>query len=89
MGVVGMDPLFSGCLGSVRQKSQPMEQPCDQWHYEGDGNGDDNDDDNVGEVTGNLDDGDDHTCKKRVMWRRRLFWPKCKSRQKCINRENR
>ena len=59
MGVVGMDPLFSGCLGSVRQKSQPMEQPCDQWHYEGDGNGDDNDDVNVGEVTGNLDDGDD------------------------------
>ena len=42
-----------------------------------------------------------HTCKKRVMWRRRLFWPKkncgksakiatkCKSRQKCVNRENR
>ena len=43
MGVVGMDPLFSGCLGSVRQKSQPMEQPCDQWHYEGDGNGEDRD----------------------------------------------
>ena len=40
MGVVGMDPLFSGCLGSVRQKSQPMEQPCDQWNYD---NRDDND----------------------------------------------
>ena len=60
MGVVGMDPLFSGCLGSVRQKSQPMEQPCDHWHYEGDGNGDANDDDNDGEEgTGTVDDGDD------------------------------
>ena len=36
-----------------------------------------------------------HTCKKRVMLRRRLFWQKKfaekvrKSRQKCVNRENR
>ena len=41
-----------------------------------------------------------HTCKKRVMLRSRLFWPKkicgksakiatkCKLRQKCVNREN-
>ena len=55
MGVIGMDPLFSGCLGSVRQKSQPIEQPCDQWHYEGDDNGDDIDDDNGVDN----DDGDD------------------------------
>ena len=38
---------------------------------------------------------DTHTCKKRAMLRRRLFWPKKiaekvrKSRQKCVNRENR
>ena len=29
IAVVGMEPLLSGCLGSVRQKSHPMEQPCD------------------------------------------------------------
>ena len=29
MGLVGMLPWLSGWLGSVRQKSQPMEQPWD------------------------------------------------------------
>ena len=29
----------------------------------------------------------DHTCKKRVMLRRRLFWPKKNCRKKCVNRD--
>ena len=28
-----------------------------------------------------------HTCKKRVMLRRRLFWPKKNLRKKCVNRD--